>query len=148
MQNTTLTSNVYGQWHFAYALHTIEVDFLCFDSFIRAFQPHGGVIPAPNSIDISLCEIEFELFRCPCEMYHAGVGEIRCLLHILAKRAEAGNMLPRLDLVGCTNTIEDDVMELSVVGQIEYPYTQLGVECEATCQSEDCLPLPRPLPTR
>ena len=132
----------------AYALHTIEVDSSRFDSLIRALQPHDGVIPAPSLINISLCRIEFGFFCDLCEMYHTGV-KMWSLLHALAKRAETGNMLPRLDLFQCSNITEDDAMELSkVVGQIEYPYTELGVKCEATseseesqseCQCEDCL---------
>ena len=124
-------------------LHSVEVDASCADSLIRALHPHDGVIPAPNLIKISLCQMEFDPIYCQCGEYHGGVREIHYLLHALAKRAEAGNMLPGLDLVACADITEDDVKELSkVVGQIEYPETKLEVEFETMHRSADCLLLP------
>ena len=113
-------------------LRTVVVEIIYFSEFkVRALHPRNGVIPAPNLVDITLGEIHFDRCCCSCEgeRDHAGVGDIQCLLHALAKRAEAGNTLPRLDLSGCSNITGDEVMELSkVVGRIEYPHTRLGVE--------------------
>ena len=82
-------------------LRTVVVEIICFSGLnIRALHPRNGVIPVPNLIDITLDEIHFDRRCCSCggERDHAGVGNIQCLLHALAKRAEAGNTLLRLDL--------------------------------------------------
>ena len=123
----TLATQTYGQN--ASELRTIKV-FRHVSNFIRALYPHDhGVIPGPNLIDITFDQTEFDRYDCSCEN-HAGM--VQCLLHALVKRVEAGNTLSRLDLVECSNITENDVVELSkVVGQIEYPHTNLvGEICE------------------
>ena len=110
-------------------LHIIDVEAGSFSNLTRALHPRGGVIPASNLIDITLSQMEFDRGRCSCGRYHAGLGDIWCLLHALAKRTEARKPLLRLSLVDCTNITEDEVMELSkVVVQVVYPRTTLGVE--------------------
>ena len=120
-------------------LHTIGVESSRFECLIRALHPHDGTIPAPNLIDINLGQIEFDRCDCSCGRDHAGKGNIQCLLYAPAKRAEAGNMLPRLDIFRCSNITEDDMMELSkVVGQLnDSSCTELGVEFEEAYQFED-----------
>ena len=101
-------------------LHTVKVESGRIENFIWALHPCDGVVPAPNLIDISLSDIQFDRCSCSCGWVHAGVGDIQCLFDALARRAEAGNMLPTLVLVGCTGITEDDVIKLSkVVGQVE-----------------------------
>ena len=93
-------------------LRTIKVEFRYVGNLIRALHPRDGVIPAPNLIDITFDQTEFNRYDCSCENHF---GMVKCLFHALAKRAGAGNTLSRLDLVECDNITEDDVVELSKV---------------------------------
>ena len=119
----------------ASGLHTVGVQSSHFHALVRALHPRDDAIPVPTLTDLRLGQIKFDRRDCSCERDHSGEGGIQCLLHALAKRAEVGNILPRLDLIGCSNITEGDVMELSrVVGQVDVDYsrTELGVEFEDT----------------
>ena len=108
-------------------LYMVKAEVGLFRKLTRALHPRGIVIPAPKLIDITLSRITFDRRYCSCGRDHAGLGNVQCLLHALAKRAEAGNPLPRLFLFNCTNITKDDVTALSkVVWRLEYHYSELG----------------------
>ena len=104
-------------------LHIIQLEYGYIEGLIRALHPRDGVIPAPTLTDNALEHIKFERDECLGGRNHVrGKGCLGCLHSALARRAEAGIFLQRLNFGYSTGVMKEDVTEFSkVVGQLIGP---------------------------